>query len=139
MPAIAASMFATATNITNIHNKTSIMHINQSIFDLDVYIQGSLTEREGSVQLASLYLVDYISSFLNGNIIFLFDKTSYLNEEVNCTEPSPSVRIPCYILNDNEKYVYASISFYMMRLSEVSLKRGLHWLSFCCKNANSSL
>ncbi len=55
MPAIAASMFATATNITNIHNKTSIMHINQSIFDLDVYIQGSLIEKEGSVQLASLY------------------------------------------------------------------------------------
>jgi hypothetical protein len=28
------------------------------------------------------------------NIINLFYKTSYLNEEVNCTEPSPLVRIP---------------------------------------------
>jgi hypothetical protein len=25
-----------------------------------------------------------------------FTKTSYLNEEVNCTEPSPSVSIPCF-------------------------------------------
>jgi hypothetical protein len=28
-------------------------------------------------------------------IIFTFYKTSYLNEEVNCTEPSPSVSVPC--------------------------------------------
>ncbi len=26
--------------------------------------------------------------------MYLFNKTSYLNEEVNCTEPSPSVSIP---------------------------------------------
>ncbi len=30
------------------------------------------------------------------NIIFLFYKTSNLNEEVNCTEPSPSVSIPWF-------------------------------------------
>jgi hypothetical protein len=24
-----------------------------------------------------------------------FTMASYLNEEVNCTEPSPSVRVPC--------------------------------------------
>jgi len=29
------------------------------------------------------------------NIINLFYKTSYLNEEVNCIEPSPLVSIPC--------------------------------------------
>ncbi len=28
------------------------------------------------------------------NIIYIFNKTSYLNEEVNCTEPSPSVSVP---------------------------------------------
>ncbi len=28
------------------------------------------------------------------NVIFIFYKTSYLNEEVNRTEPSPSVRFP---------------------------------------------
>jgi len=29
------------------------------------------------------------------NIIYILNKTSYLNEEVNCTEPSTSVSIPC--------------------------------------------
>jgi hypothetical protein len=24
-----------------------------------------------------------------------FNKTTYLNKEVNCTEPSPSVKVPC--------------------------------------------
>jgi hypothetical protein len=28
------------------------------------------------------------------NSIYIFNKTSYLNEEVNCTEPSPSVSNP---------------------------------------------
>ncbi len=27
-------------------------------------------------------------------IIYFFNKTSYLNEEINCTEPAPSVSIP---------------------------------------------
>jgi hypothetical protein len=27
--------------------------------------------------------------------MYLFYKTSYPNEEVNCTEPSPSVSVPC--------------------------------------------
>jgi hypothetical protein len=29
-------------------------------------------------------------------------KTSYLQEEVNCTEPSPSVGVPCKILSSKE-------------------------------------
>jgi len=38
-------------------------------------------------------------SFYNENIIPLVTKTSYLNdEEVNGTEPSPSVRVPCFNL-----------------------------------------
>ncbi len=32
-------------------------------------------------------------------IIILFYKTSYLNEEINCTEPSPLVSIPCLLFN----------------------------------------
>ncbi len=32
--------------------------------------------------------------FIEEIYFFLFYKTSYLNTEVNCTEPSPSVRIP---------------------------------------------
>jgi len=43
-----------------------------------------ITEGEGSVQLASLYYLVQISCF----------KRCYLNEEVNCTEPSTSVTIP---------------------------------------------
>jgi hypothetical protein len=45
--------------------------------------QGILTEGEGSVQLTSLYKLVEIA-----NIIFLN------NEEVNSTEPSPSVSLP---------------------------------------------
>jgi hypothetical protein len=57
--------------------------------------QGSLTEVEGSVQFTSLYLLAYISCFLYGKYYLLFFyKTSYLNEEANCTDPSLSVRIP---------------------------------------------
>ena len=33
--------------------------------------------------------------FKNENIIDVFYKTSYLDEEVNRTEPSPSVSFPC--------------------------------------------
>jgi len=28
-------------------------------------------------------------------MIFFFYEASYLNEEVNCMEPSPSVSVPC--------------------------------------------
>jgi hypothetical protein len=28
------------------------------------------------------------------NIIYIFNKTSYLNEEVNCTKPSPQLAFP---------------------------------------------
>jgi hypothetical protein len=57
---------------------------------------GSLNAGEGSVftvnllVLASLDQLVFILKFL----ITFFYKTSYLNEEVNCTEPSPSVRVP---------------------------------------------
>ncbi len=56
--------------------------------------QESLTEGEGSVRLTSPctsqlrtvpFYIENITNFLN--------ETAYLNEEVNCTEPSPSVNI----------------------------------------------
>jgi hypothetical protein len=34
-------------------------------------------------------------AFHSETIFFHFYKTFYLSEEVNCTEPSPSVRVPC--------------------------------------------
>ncbi len=57
--------------------------------------QGSLTEVEGLVQLTSLYKLISVIYYINQNIIYIFHKTSYLNEEVKCTQPSPSVSIPC--------------------------------------------
>jgi hypothetical protein len=57
-------------------------------------VQGSLTEGEGSVRLTSS--LDQLLFYIE-NIINLFYKTSYLNEEVNSTEPSPLVSIPWLI------------------------------------------
>ncbi len=55
---------------------------------LDILVQGGLTEGEGSAWLTTLYK---LAPFDNENIYTFFYKTSYLNEEVNCTEPSHSV------------------------------------------------
>ncbi len=55
---------------------------------------GNLTERDVSVRLASMSQLVQINSFYIKNIKNFSYKTSYLNEEVNCTKPSPSVSIP---------------------------------------------
>ncbi len=60
--------------------------------------QGILTKGKGSVQLTSVYLLVQTSSF---SILIFFYKTTYFNEEFNCTEPSHSVRIPCLFLGIN--------------------------------------
>jgi hypothetical protein len=57
--------------------------------------QGTLTEEEGSVQLTSLYYFRSATFDTANNYLLLFYKTSYLKEEVNCTEPFPSVSILC--------------------------------------------
>jgi hypothetical protein len=59
-------------------------------------MQGILTGGKGSVQMTSLYYTVNIS-FFNTENIFSFYKTSYRNEEVNRTEPFPSVRVSCFI------------------------------------------
>ncbi len=62
------------------------------------FVQGILTEREESVHLTSLYQLVQISCFQCWkSILFISYKTSFLEEEVNCTEPSPSVRIPWFV------------------------------------------
>ncbi len=59
-------------------------------------VQGSLTEGEGSVDL--FVLTGFGSAaFDNANIITFFYKMSYLCEEVNLTEPSPSVSLPKHV------------------------------------------
>ncbi len=71
----------------------------QTYFSLSLEInqlqleQGNLTEVEGSVQLTSLYKLVQISSF-SIEIIQLCYKTSFLNQEVNCTELPRSVNVP---------------------------------------------
>ncbi len=55
---------------------------------------GSLIEVEGSVQLTSFSNKFRSVAFNTKNVLFLFYKTSYLNEEVNCIEPFPKVRVP---------------------------------------------
>ncbi len=52
--------------------------------------QESLNEGEGSVQLTSLYQFKS-ARFNTENVIYLYHRTSDLNEEVNCTKPSPQV------------------------------------------------
>jgi hypothetical protein len=50
--------------------------------------------RLNTIDLLLLTSLDQLIFMLK--ILFqFFYKTSYLNEEVNCTEPSPSVSIPC--------------------------------------------
>jgi hypothetical protein len=58
-------------------------------------MQGCLTKREGSVQLTTLLEPTRIDMLLFIMKIFLtIYKTSYPNEEVNCTKPFPSVSVP---------------------------------------------
>ncbi len=71
----------------------------------DYPIQGILTEGERLLEwLTSLYQLVQINGILYWNIFFPFYRTSYLNEEVNCTETSPSVRVPCPISRLNNSY-----------------------------------
>ncbi len=49
--------------------------------------------RLSAVDLLVLTSLDQLFIYIE-NIINLFYKTSYLNEEVNCTEPFPLVSIP---------------------------------------------
>jgi hypothetical protein len=54
--------------------------------------QGDLTEGEGSVQLTSLFTKLRLAALYVENINLCYT-TRYLNEEVNCTELSPSVSV----------------------------------------------
>jgi hypothetical protein len=68
-------------------------HLDCCIFSIS-QCQGILSEVEGSVQLTSLYWPVQINCFPYWNYIFFVTKTTYLNEEVNCTEPSLSSWVP---------------------------------------------
>jgi len=61
--------------------------------------QGSLTEGEGSVQ----FTVDLLP-LTSLDQLLLIMKTSLLNEEANCNEPSPSVSVPCSETSGGQDY-----------------------------------
>jgi hypothetical protein len=56
--------------------------------------QGILTKGKSSVQFTPLYQLVRLAPISVENIIYLFYKTSYLSEEVNCSKPSPLLRLP---------------------------------------------
>ncbi len=66
-------------------------------------MQETVAEGEGSVRLTSLYQWVQISCCLYW-IFFLSYQTSCLNEEVNCTEPSPSARVSCFMARTKELF-----------------------------------
>jgi hypothetical protein len=63
-----------------------------------VQIQGILTEGEGSVWLTFVLLTSLVKLLLIFQTSFRFVSKSYLNEEVSCTESSPSVSVPWFTI-----------------------------------------
>jgi hypothetical protein len=74
------------------------MGLSMSVsFTLDLNLQpGSLTEVECSIQLTSFNWLVKISFFDIENIIYIFYKTSCLNEEINSTEPFLQLVFPAF-------------------------------------------
>jgi len=66
------------------------VELNQSSFNQK---QGTLTEGEERLSTVDLLVVTWICSFYMEDIIYLLK--NYLNEEVNCTEPSAPVSVLC--------------------------------------------
>jgi hypothetical protein len=56
--------------------------------------QGSLTEGLSTPDLLVQTSLDQLVFIIKLLFDFVY-KTRYLNEEVNCTEPPPSVSVPC--------------------------------------------
>jgi hypothetical protein len=55
---------------------------------------GNLTKGEGLISTVDLLVLTSLGQLLLILKVLFIYKTSYLNEEVNCTKPSPSVRVP---------------------------------------------
>ncbi len=69
-------------------------------------LQGPLTEGKGSVRLISSTNQLRLAHSYVENIIYICYQTSYLNEEVNCTEPAPSDSVPCLLLLNNPMFQF---------------------------------
>ncbi len=80
-------------------DEMTIVEMSLDWMSLDEMAVDKKTFKPGSpVQCTFLYLHLRSTHFLLKNIIHLFYKTSYLNEEINCTEPL--VRLPCLTLSN---------------------------------------
>jgi hypothetical protein len=79
-------------------NAFFLRHLRQkpASFSSQVKSQPGKSYRRGRLSTVGLLALTCLRSahFKNENIIYLFYQTSYLNLEVNGTEPSPSVRLP---------------------------------------------
>jgi hypothetical protein len=71
------------------HNRTVLTQLYYEVFF--GLVREVLLRREGSVSTVDLLVLTCLDLFYMENIFFY--KTSYLNEEVGCTVPSPSVSI----------------------------------------------
>ncbi len=113
-------------NLKSFQFMSVTMFIEQGTGYTGIPVQGSLTEREGSVQFTSLYKLVQIGCFLFGTVLFSLYKTTYLNEEVNRTDPSPSVRLPWSV---NQKLVFQFYSwlFEPATLNKKKRQTGRHW------------
>jgi hypothetical protein len=74
-------------------------------------IQEILTERERKVQFTSLHKISSDKILITKEIFLLFNITSNLNQEVKCTDPSPSVRVPCFSKTPPKKFPEKVIAF----------------------------
>jgi hypothetical protein len=71
-----------------------------SVITLSAVILNGIAPRIPMVYLLVKTILDQMLLILK-IIYFSFYKTSYLNEEMNCTEPFPSVRVPWHALCRN--------------------------------------
>ncbi len=71
--------------------------------------QGTLTEREGSVQLTPSTNQFRQAIFVIENVIYYLTKQVTPIEEVNRTEPSPSVGVPWF--NASPSFVLCQLKF----------------------------
>ncbi len=82
------------------NNNLTIEQENQAIN------QGSLTEGEGLHSWPSCANYFWSAPFNIKNIIYIFYKTNCLNDEVNCTEPTPQLVFPVltiFVMSQNKQ------------------------------------
>jgi len=89
--------------------------------------QEILAEGENSLRLTSSYNLFRSDPSYIENVINSFRRTRFLDEEVNCTEPSPSVSLPCihYCLHPTFFQLYRFVSVFVW--VGVYQRSAFHW------------